>query len=112
MKLVRSALQERGHIVTSRWLESKDGDDATESADMDWADIRRSDVVAIFVDVPSTSGGLHTELGIALQAEKDIIAVGDTSNLSVFFSLPEVSHCAGLEDFLHLMTQMKEFAWN
>jgi hypothetical protein len=100
-----------GHEVTSRWL-SADSDTPVLNAD-DLAanltagvvpgtecldDIKRADVVAVFTDAPSTTGGYHVELGYALGLGKPIQVVGPV--LNVFHTLPSIIRHASIADFL------------
>ncbi len=45
-------------------------------ANEDRLDLQRADAVVVFTDVPSTEGGFHSELGMALALNKPIFAVG------------------------------------
>ncbi len=47
----------------------------------DFLDIERSDIFCVLTRVKSTSGGLHTELGIALGMRKRIFLVGPRLNV-------------------------------
>ena len=51
-------------------------------------------MVIVFTGEPSTSGGLHTEFGMALALKKRLILVGPREN--VFHTLPEVEYYARL----------------
>jgi nucleoside 2-deoxyribosyltransferase len=60
-------------------------------AEQDMADVLRSDVVVVFTHQPSSTGGRHVELGMALAAGKRVIICGDREN--IFQTLPQVEHC-------------------
>ena len=47
----------------------------------------------VFSGVPSTSGGLHAEFGMALALRKRLILVGPREN--IFHTLPQVEHREG-----------------
>lgn len=106
LKSIRNTLRFYGHFVTSRWLDVDENTDAYESAIMDKADIEAADVVAVFMDVPSSKGGLHVEFGMAIGMKKRVIAVGSHLTLAashVFCSLPEVRRVLGLDGLLALL---------
>jgi hypothetical protein len=94
--------------VTSSWCEEPPlvADDYREKpiearyrANEDLLDIERSEIVAVFTDVPSTTGGLHVELGLALALGKRIIVVGPRRN--VFHYLNVVEHYPDVESFVY-----------
>lgn len=64
----------------------------------DFLDIERSDMVAVITTVPSTSGGLHTELGIALALGKRVMLVGP--RLNVFHYMNKIEHFADVQAFV------------
>jgi len=61
-------------------------------------DIKRADVVAVFTDAPSSTGGYHVEFGYALGLDKPIEVVGPP--LNVFHALTLVTRHATAADFL------------
>jgi hypothetical protein len=96
-------LRQMGHYVTSTWLDDDtaavepgpdpncdDPERAAGCARADAADLMLADLVIMSTDVPSTTGGFHVELGLALAAEKEIILVGP--RLNIFHYLPTIQH--------------------
>jgi nucleoside 2-deoxyribosyltransferase len=106
----RTDLEALGHKVTSRWIDSEDEsgmgpdeiasspDSAAAGAWVDIYDIDRSELVVVFADVPSSTGGYHFEFGFAIGRGKNVAAVGP--NLNVFFSLPLVGNFPNWPEFL------------
>lgn len=101
----RAELQDRGHVVTSRWLDGLEqyGLEGTEEAMHspaqramfaidDTRDLLEADTVIAFTEEPGTPGGRrggrHVELGIALGAGTRVIIVGPAEN--VFCELPGI----------------------
>ena len=89
-----------GITVTSNWLhEPPLAYDATEfdmwerraRANDDMADIRRADAFVYITLWPSTTGGRHVELGMALAWDKRVIRIGPADNM--------FSHLATIESF-------------
>lgn len=60
-------------------------------------DLFRASTVIIFTRQPSTSGGYHTELGMALASQKRIILIGPREN--VFQALPAIQRFDNFQDF-------------
>jgi nucleoside 2-deoxyribosyltransferase len=97
---IAKELEERGFIVTSRWLEStaalSHGDlengTAATFADMDFEDLRRADVCIAFTEPTDSStrgrGGRHAELGIAIGLGLTVLLVGPPEH--VFHALPSL----------------------
>lgn len=92
MRGVRIFLSEFGYEVTSRWIDSEkpgmsaedirnDPDMATTGASLDMMDIVMSDIFVLFTDEPSTTGGRHVELGLAIATSKHIVVVGELENI-------------------------------
>ncbi len=90
--------------ITSTWCDEPpmvNNDPRNEPREMrtrgneDYLDIQRSDMVAILTDVPSTSGGFHTELGIALALDKRLLLVGP--RLNVFHFMNKIEHYANVD---------------
>jgi nucleoside 2-deoxyribosyltransferase len=110
MRGYRDELLRRNHIVTSRWIELRDGQGmgpaeiakdyrrAMNVARMDIDDITVSEILLVFTDVPSTSGGFHFEVGYAMARDKLIALIGPRP--SVFFSLPIIGCFRSWESFL------------
>ncbi len=100
-----------GHTVTSNWLYEpplRTDEDHREweyraRANEDLADIRRSDLVAVFTEWPSTTGGRHAELVAGVIWEKQVCTVGplhsDTHHEPVFAYLAAVRHFEAFDDF-------------
>lgn len=91
-----------GFEITSSWLNEPpiryDSPEHEEwqkraRANEDLLDVERSDVVVVYTHWPSTSGGLHVELGIAAALRKRIIVFGP--RLNVFHYLNLVEHEEG-----------------
>lgn len=82
IKIVRAALEEQGHVVTSTWLDEPPIPDVGKEwfhrgiAVVDRYDVERADTVAVFTFWPSLGGGYHTETGMALAWKKRLIIVG------------------------------------
>lgn len=104
MRDVAEHLQALGIMTTSRWIysESESGMGPAEIAEgqkkavsgaiRDFQDINAAHRVAVFTDVPSSTGGFHVEFGYALSREKPIDIVGPA--LNVFYALrgPGIRH--------------------
>ena len=126
MRDYRDDIEKLGWEVTSSWIEARDGtpalgqDELTEPglsaapgvrskwhADLSTAvkaatdnmsDLFRATTLMLFTRSPSTSGGYHTELGMALASGKDIIIIGPV--LNVFQALPRIRRFDTFRDFL------------
>jgi hypothetical protein len=105
---MRLALQliDAGFLVTSRWLRRdfstrpsewyKRVPFEMEMCDIDVEDVMRADTLVILTDEPTTSGGLHVELGMFLGANKsNIVAIG--KRLNVFFWHEDVQFMQNVE---------------
>jgi hypothetical protein len=92
--------------VTSSWLDEpviRAGESFREDwekrarGNEDYLDIERSDVVAVFTAVPSTTGGLHFEAGLARGMGKRVIVVGPKGNVFHYMnSIEQVKDAAEL----------------
>lgn len=63
-------------------------------------DLERADAVLLFTDVPSTTGGFHAELGMALMARKPVYLHGPRGNVFTYMtavSLPLPFMSEGIE---------------
>lgn len=101
MRNVADHLRAIGHTCTSTWIhsESPTGMDATDVCNdpdrarkggaRDLSDIIYADMVAIFTDVPSSTGGFHVEYGFALGLGKPVAIVGPQPN--VFYALHRIN---------------------
>ena len=82
-----------GFKITSKWF-TKDLPNTQEywvqEARADFREIRGSDVLVLWDEEPSTSGGMHVEFGIALADGLDIIVVGPRQTTNPFHYLPRV----------------------
>ncbi len=99
MREYRTTLTALGHEVTSGWIDIG-GDELTGAtlapdpaagvphAERGLDDIRRADAVMVFTGKPSTTGGMHVELGFALGLGRHVILVGPREN--VFHTLPAI----------------------
>jgi hypothetical protein len=117
MCAIRQELVNMGHRVTARWL---DVDETvipeggvsehpyTEAlhASMDITDIVMSDETLVFTGVPSTTGGYHTELGIAIGQQKRITIIGPREN--VFQTLALLKKFDTWEDFRFFLRQKEQ----
>jgi hypothetical protein len=100
-------LQDAGFTVTSSWLRKDFSDKPTSELSGPWIeyeshwgnvdveDVLRSDTVVLLSDEPSSSGGYHVELGIAIGRGVNVVAVGGRPN--VFFWTKEVRYASKLE---------------
>lgn len=91
--------------VGATWVWGDDGDlyPLYFSAASDLADIDAADVVLVFTEHPSTSGGFHVETGYALAKGKRVVIIGERINL--FHHLPQVQVYPTLEAFIKDMAQ-------
>lgn len=108
-------LRAAGHRVTSSWLAAEADAPVLDAADLALdpsagivpgrdclADIRDADMVAVFTQEPSTTGGYHVEFGYALALGKPIELVGPL--LNVFHALPVVVRHQTIADFIQKYT--------
>lgn len=101
MRNIADHLRAIGHSCTSTWIHSEsptgmnaadvavDPDRARKGGNRDIVDILEADMVAIFTDIPSSTGGFHVEYGFALGCHKLIAIVGPQPN--VFYSLSRIN---------------------
>ncbi len=87
---VRAALAEKGYVCTARWIDNhlpseSDADNAMRrhEARQDLADIVDSHLVIVLNDrnYPSTSGGLHLEMGYALALRLPVLLIGEPTSI-------------------------------
>lgn len=103
--------------VTSSWLEESEVpfDDDDEHArwmrglaNEDVEDIRRADAFAVINGTPSTSGGRHTEVGVAIGMsffdDKDIFIVGPVRE-NVFQYRAQLVHVPSIPEFMDALEQ-------
>src|SRR6266436_4671730 len=110
MRWIARQLISRGHKITSSWIysnhttgiQARDVEDnlwpSSEGALENANNIMASDLVAVFTDIPSTTGGYHVEFGIALGLRKAVVVVGNRNN--IFQAIPNVGHFDNETDFL------------
>ena|SRR6266496_13608 len=116
MRRYRDILQDEfGWKVQARWIDVQESSPmgvkevqedrvrAAIYAVTDMADILTSGTVIIFTRWPSTSGGRHTELGLALAFGKRIILVGPREN--VFQALPDEQFRNWADFLTHLRSE-------
>ena len=117
MRGVRDVLETAGFKVTSRWIDqegeyekgdippdrySENPEVGIEFAERDLVDIAESDAFIMFTGDELSSGGRHTEYGIALMYNmKAIIIVGPREN--VFHCHPSVMQFPSWRQFCHHM---------
>lgn len=99
MRKIRDRINSDQDQVNSRWIDS-DGQGmyaedieadkvrAVQGARMDMRDIDQANMVAVFTDAESTSGGLHFEFGYAMGRNKYVVLVGPPVN--IFCAHPRV----------------------
>lgn len=109
MRGVRDFLQnDYGYKVQARWLDqSGQGLDkdlinnnpelAAEYAMIDVSDIMSSNSVLLFTDEPSTTGGRHVELGLAIAFGKHVLVVGPLEN--IFQTVLGITHLPDFQAF-------------
>ena len=110
MREYRAELASMGGDVTSRWIDSEDvtgmkhedvvadPQRAIAGATLDLSDIDAAEMVVIFTEVPSTTGGLHFEFGYAWGNDKMVVVIGPQPN--VFFSLVGNAHFPDWDTFV------------
>jgi hypothetical protein len=105
MVMVASALKERGHQITSRWIEGRyDGASRDENATYNLTDILAADGLVLFNDRVTTQApyrpesGCQVELGYALRAGLRIFVVGP--RVSLYEHLPQVECFANIEELV------------
>jgi hypothetical protein len=109
MREFRQMLQPFGWAVTSRWIDNKPDDKSIGSKDLsepaydaapevlresqeiyraareanleNIEDLTRASTLILFTRTPSTTGGRHTELGMAIALRKRIIVIGPRENV-------------------------------
>lgn len=93
-----------GYPTINRWIfkELRATWTTQQSAEHDYQDLKSADVVLISTMVPSTNGGRHTELGLALGLGKRVIMVGGYEE-NCFQWLPGVEMVKGLDDAIELL---------
>ena len=110
LRLIRDELQRRGHVVTSRWLDTewsekppkeRQGLDHSSAAPPEYRqrhviedveDVLTAACMISFTEQPRSDGrgGRHVEFGIALATGKRLVVVGPRENL--FHYHPRVEH--------------------
>jgi nucleoside 2-deoxyribosyltransferase len=93
--------------VTSSWLREGEEQHTNHTDEVpDWqkrarahddmVDINRSDVMLVFTDVASTTGGFHFEVGYAIASGIPVYMVGP--RLNVFHYDQRIQHCTDAYD--------------
>lgn len=102
MKQRRALMTLAGYNVVSSWIDEPATSDLAVSyyyqqsnALKDWQEVKDCDVLVVF---PGSGAGHHTEFGIALQLDKQLVVVGKKNN--IFHQLPEVVHFDTMDEFL------------
>ena len=111
LREVARPLARAGYEITSSWLSYPKGSSplgaeelavqpelGTEHAITCMSDVKRADTVVVFTAQPSSTGGLHTEVGMALAWGKPVYVVGPA--LNIFHTLPELTHYPDANTFL------------
>jgi hypothetical protein len=111
MRTLREELVRRGHVVTSRWLDTEWGSRPNESsaappeyreqyAVVDMEDVRAADVLVAFTEAPGdgSRGGRHVEYGMAAAWGKRLVVVGHRENL--FHHLPGIEFYGSMMEML------------
>lgn len=80
MQGYRKDLQAQGHEVTARWIDGMVGP-WEDQGKVDANDLFIADTVIVFTRVPSTTGGYHVELGLAIAWGRPIVLVGPKNNV-------------------------------
>lgn len=112
-------LRALGHEITSRWIDmdtaivgpkghapdrmNADPSSCAPQAAYDVEDVLAADVVVVFtIYGPSSTGGRHVELGIALGAGKRVVLVGPREN--IFQTLSDIEHYPSWASFVLSLT--------
>ena len=106
IKLLSRQLIDLGLSPVNTWQDEplgadKDIKDWPKFADRDLKDVSRCDILVVFTDRPSSTGGYHLETGFALALGKQILVVGKRTNF--FHHLPhfaKVSDWKGAKNWL------------
>ena len=110
MRSVRDKIVERGHEVTSNWLdevtpEVKDAAFYEDTSRIDIVDIERADAMIFFAEDAYNQpprGGRHVEFGYALGMGLPIFVIGEKENVFHYTPHPygHIHHHDFLEDAL------------
>ena len=102
---IAARLTEKGHIITSKWLEQTrafEGDvEGRNYAIRDFEEIAASDYVVCLTGDSLSSGGRHTEIGIAIGLNVRVFLVGPKES-SVFHHHPCVDQVDTVEDLFKI----------
>lgn len=103
-------LNDKGVLVTSRWLNERKALDtqmsditpqfSRKTALIDLADINAADAIVFFAEDPligTPRGGRHVEFGYGLAKGKRLYVIGPKEN--VFHFIPGIKHYKSLEAF-------------
>jgi hypothetical protein len=118
MRKYRDELKELGITVTSRWIEPNLQEEVLDVNNLaqewmrgaqyaisDFDDIRRSVTFIMFTNGLGR-GGHHTELGIALTMNRDVIIIGKREN--VFHCLSGITVFQDWETFISWLKELKD----
>lgn len=110
LRRLRERLQQQGHHITSRWLdttwEQRDEKGSAAAppeyrayhAVQDLEDVQAADCLLTITEEPRSGGrgGRHVEFGVALALNKRLLVVGHREN--VFHHHPQVEFYSSIED--------------
>lgn len=100
MQGVAKVIEERGHTVTSSWIDEAQAENI-DSALVDLQDVDKAEVLVLFTDRHgsfNSGGGRHFEMGYAYATGKVVCVIGDRETL--FCHLPGIHVFPDLEAFL------------
>lgn len=113
MKQFQKELIERGHTVTSTWMnetyapdvkmEDLSEDQMRYFANRDLDEIEESDVVFLFTVAPTTEivrGGSIFEAGYAMGKGKKLLVIGPAQNIFLLLTVNKVSNWKGAKEWL------------
>jgi hypothetical protein len=107
-------VEDIGFVCTSRWIvespevgviEGNDEERKRYFCDMDVSDVLAANILIVLTNVPSTSGGWHTEVGIAIGRMMPIILVGQRRN--VFHYHPLVTVVDTVDEAIAALKEIK-----
>lgn len=86
---LKAELESAGHVVTSTWItshmsefEGMSEEEMGREAAHDAEGVGRCEILILLNNVgPSTSGGMHVELGLALAWGKQVLVVGEKTSI-------------------------------
>jgi hypothetical protein len=106
------ALEARGWRVTSTWhRRSESGQSYAQIAERDLVELVVAGHVTICGDTPSSSGGWHTELGLAVSLGKHVTVIGEHGARNVFSHLPGVQRFPTWSAYLDSLDDSDRTVW-